>query len=98
MDPDAEQAHAVEGATIIFNPNVGRYWVVSDVGPDYATQRQEAFDALTQIMTADPVLMQKAGDLLFKAGDFPLSDELAERLKPPAMDRFRLRSLVCRKS
>lgn len=86
VDPDAEQAHAVEGATIIFNPNVGRYSVVSDVGPDYATQRQEAFDAITQVMTADPALMARAGDLLFKAADFPLSDELAERLKPPAMD------------
>lgn len=82
VDPDAEAAHAIDGATIIFNPNVGRYSVVSDVGPDYATQRQEAFDALTQVMTADPALMAKAGDLLFRAADFPMAEELAERLKP----------------
>lgn len=82
VDPDAEQAHAVDGATRIFNPNIGTYEVAPDVGPDYATQRQEAFNAIIQILTQAPDLINKIGDLLFKVADFPLADEIAERLKP----------------
>jgi hypothetical protein len=65
----------------IFNPNMGRYEVESDVGPAFATRRQETFNALSQLMQADPALMQVAGDLLMQAADFPMADELAERLK-----------------
>lgn len=65
----------------IFNPNVGRYEVESDIGPGYATRRQEAFNAMTQIASQNPQFMGLAGDLLFKSADFPLADELAERYK-----------------
>jgi len=86
VDPDLAVAHHVkqiEGAVQrIFNPNIGHYEVVSDVGPDYATERQEAFNAIIQILTQAPELINKIGDLLFKVADFPLADEMAERLKP----------------
>lgn len=91
IDPNADQAAQVgpqqapdqtQKIAAIFNPNVGMYEVVSDVGPDYATQRQEAFDAIVQIITQAPELLGKIGDLLFKVADFPLADEIAERLKP----------------
>lgn len=86
IDPQSPDAHHVEkvGEAIqrIFNPTVGDYEVVSDVGPDYATQRQEAFNAIVQILTQAPELINKIGDLLFKVADFPLADEMAERLKP----------------
>jgi Phage P22-like portal protein len=84
LDPEAAQAHqkSVNGALAVFNPNVGRYEVVSDVGPDYATQRQEAFNAIVQILTQAPALIDRIGDLLFKVADFPLADQIAERLKP----------------
>jgi hypothetical protein len=65
----------------IFNPTVGRYEVQADVGPAYATKRQQAFDALLQITTTAPQLLNVAGDLLMKAADFPMADELAERLQ-----------------
>lgn len=63
----------------IFNPNVGRYEVESDIGPGYATRRQEAFNAMTQIASQNQKFMDLAGDLLFKSADFPLADELADR-------------------
>jgi hypothetical protein len=63
----------------IFNPNVGRYEVESDIGPGYATRRQEAFNAMTQIAAQNPEFMKIAGDLLWRSADFPLADELAER-------------------
>lgn len=84
VDPTADAAHqsAVQGAMAVFNPNVGTYEVVSDVGPDYATQRQEAFNAIIQILTQAPQLIDRIGDLLFKVADFPLAEQIAERLKP----------------
>ncbi|OYV74781.1 MAG: hypothetical protein B7Z66_15305 [Chromatiales bacterium 21-64-14] len=83
VDPSAPEAHSVgPNGEITFNPNLGRYEVVSDVGPDYATQRQEAFNAIVQILTQAPALIDRIGDLLFKVADFPLADQIAERLKP----------------
>lgn len=72
----------------IFNPAVGKYEVEADIGPAFATRRQEAFNAFMQIAGQSPEIMQVAGDLMFKAADFPMADELAERLKrtiPPAV-------------
>jgi len=76
-----QQQQEADKVTSIFNPNVGRYEVEADVGPAYATRRQEAFNALTQIMKESPDLMHVAGDLLFKAADFPMAEEVAERIK-----------------
>jgi hypothetical protein len=71
---------------IIFNPNVGQYAVVSDTGPSFATRRQEAFNALTQIAAQNKEFMNVGGDLLWKVADFPEAQELARRwrrLIPP---------------
>lgn len=64
----------------IYNPGVGRYDVVVSVGPSYTTRRAEAFEALTNLAQGNPALLDKAGDLIMKAADFPMADELAERL------------------
>lgn len=65
----------------IFNPNVGRYEVESDIGPAYATRRQEAWNAFQQLASANKEFMQIGGDIMFKAADFPMADELAERYR-----------------
>ena len=67
--------------TRIFNPNVGTYEVQADVGPAYATKRQQAFEAFSQIVQTAPQMLSVAGDILFKAADFPYAEELAERLQ-----------------
>ncbi len=46
----------------------------------YATARQEAWNAFVQIASANPQIMQVAGDLMFRAADFPMADDIAERL------------------
>jgi hypothetical protein len=87
IDPTAEQAwlekkqENSQNAIGILNPTVGTYDVEADTGPDYATRRQEAFNALTQLMAANKELVLIAGDLLMQAADFPMADELAKRLK-----------------
>jgi Phage P22-like portal protein len=86
-DPQAAQAYqeyvngAQEVVSRMFNPRKGEYEVVADQGPSYATQRQEAFSAFTLMLTQSPELTQVLGDLLFKAGNFPMAEEAAERLK-----------------
>ena len=77
-DPDAQRAAQVR---TIFNPCVGRYDVVADVGPSYATKRQEAANAFTQIMANNPAAFQIVGDFWARNEDFPGADELAARLK-----------------
>lgn len=89
VDPNAPQALQEEkvgqgeeqSVIAIFNPNVGKYEVEADIGPGFATKRQEAFNALSQIIQSSPELMNIAGDLMFKAADFPLAEELAQRLR-----------------
>lgn len=77
---DAKITTEIEEIKSIFNPNVGRYSVQADIGPAYATQRQEAFNAISQILQQNQQLTAVIGDLLFKNADFPGADEIAERL------------------
>jgi hypothetical protein len=64
----------------IYNPSVGRYDVVVTTGPSYMTKRQEAMDAMSQILQGNPQLWSVAGDLFVKNMDWPGSEELAARL------------------
>lgn len=85
---DGGQDKTKQSVAAIFNPTVGQYEVESDIGPGYATRRQEAFNAMTQIAAQNPEFMKVGGDLLWKSADFPMADELAERWArtiPPAI-------------
>lgn len=87
IDPQAQQAVQKQEAEdkqaveVIFNPLVGEYSVEVDIGPSYATKRQEAWNAIVQILTQSPQLIPIVGDLLFKNADFPGADEIAIRLR-----------------
>jgi hypothetical protein len=88
---DPQQAEAVqelqeamedeEAVKMAFNPGVGEHECISDPGPDYATQRQEAWNAYSLIMQQNNALLGVAGDLLFKFGDFPGAEEFRQRLQ-----------------
>ena len=72
----------------IYNLGVGRYDVTITVGPAYTTKRQEAAEAMIQVVQASPNLMSIIGDLMFRNMDWPGADEVAERLKamlPPQL-------------
>lgn len=93
LDPNARQAWEKRkmaqefSVDQIFNPNIGDYAVYADMGPGYATRREEAWNAFNNILTQSPQLVSVIGDLLLAAGDFPLSQEAAARLRrmvPPA--------------
>lgn len=91
LDPAAVKAYEeqyTQEVERIFNPQMGAYDVVIDTGPSYMTQRQEAFAALTELAGQRPELMQIAGDIIMRAADFPMAEQLAERLEktlPPGL-------------
>ena len=60
--------------------SVGQYDVVMETGPGYNSKRQEAVEAMMNVVGADPQLMQNIGDLLFRNMDFPGADVIADRL------------------
>ncbi len=87
IDPQAQAAYQeqlqkhTQEVQRIFNPNVGKYDVIADVAPGYATKRAEAFNALSQIIASDPAALTLLGDLWAKNADFPESDKIEERLR-----------------
>ncbi len=93
LDPEMKEPHAELSSDIAdikeaFNPNVGRYDVAIDTGPSFQTQRQESAEALTTLAQANPQIMQVAGDIVMRAYDFPMAEELSARLAktlPPGL-------------
>jgi hypothetical protein len=77
----AEQARDQDGIKIIFNPNLGDFAVEADLGPGYATKREQSFRAFTQILTQAPNLTSLIGDIMLRAGDFPGAEDAAIRLE-----------------
>lgn len=69
-----------------FNPNaidlsVGEFDVALSTGVSYSTRRQEAAQALMDLVQVYPQFAQVAGDIIAKYMDFPGADKLAERIK-----------------
>jgi hypothetical protein len=69
------------GKPVVYELSAGKYDVTVDVGPSYASKRQEAVVSMMEVTRAVPQLMQIAGDLLIKNMDWPGAQEIADRLK-----------------
>jgi hypothetical protein len=63
------------------NLGAGRYHVILDTGPSYATKRQESVSSMIDLASKLPQVGQAAPDLLVRAMDWPGSKEMADRLK-----------------
>jgi hypothetical protein len=73
----------------VYDLGAGKYDLAVDVGPAYATQRQEAADQMMQLLQSFPDAAPIIGDLVAKNLDWPGADEIAERLKsllPPQIN------------
>lgn len=88
LDPNAQQAFMAEQKEdadnirkVLFNPNIGKYDVESDMGPGYATSRMEAYNALSAIMRDNPATAMLIGDLWADVSDFPMAEKVAERFR-----------------
>lgn len=87
LDPKAQQvfqkrlAHDGTVAAHVLNPTLGEYEVEADTGPNWGTKREEAFNALSLILTQAPQLTSVIGDLLLGSSDFDKAAEAASRLR-----------------
>jgi hypothetical protein len=80
IDPDIlEMLQSIE--TVITDLSVGQYDVVVDVGPAYATKRQEESEKLLSMLQSVPMIGNVAPDLVVKTVDIEKGDEIAERLR-----------------
>jgi hypothetical protein len=72
----------------IYNPSIGKYDVVATTGPGYATKRQEALEAMAQLLQGNPQLWQVAGDLFVKNMDWPGAQEMSKRFAKTIDPKF----------
>lgn len=84
-----EQVDPVQGIRHVLNDiSVGEYDVEVTTGPNYATQRQEAVQNMTQLIQYAPETGPLIADLIAEMMDSPISDKIAARLKkmlPPQL-------------
>ena len=86
IDPNAPEAYSKEedeqgNEFAVLNPRLGAYDVQADVGPAYATRRQEAFEAFSQLLSSNKELISVVGDIWMRFADIPGAEEAAQRLK-----------------
>jgi len=77
-----------KGTERIFDLTVGKYDVIVQTGPGFATKRKEAVESMLGVISANPDLMGIIGDLVIKNMDWPGAQEIAERMKkmlPPQL-------------
>jgi uncharacterized protein (DUF885 family) len=67
---------------------VGKYDVVATTGPGYATKRQEALEAMAQLLQGNPQLWSVAGDLFVKNMDWPGAQEMSKRFAKTIDPKF----------
>lgn len=68
--------------------SVGAYDVAAEIGPSYATRREEERDSMFNFFQAAPQAAQNAGDLFAEAMDWPDAEKIAKRLRkmlPPGL-------------
>lgn len=81
--PTVERNEAGEAVETLLNDmsNVADFGVTISVGPSYDTLRQEAVDGMIQTAQNWPKLMDVAGDKVIRSMDWPMSEEIADRVK-----------------
>ena len=71
-----------DGQPVVVNDlSFGRYDVVVESGPSYATQRTEAANSMVAFIQAMPAAAPLVADLIAKNMDWPGAEEIAQRLR-----------------
>jgi len=77
-----------DGKMLMHDLSIGRYDVVTTVGPSYTTKRQEASTSMVEVLRTMPQIAPMYIDLVAKNLDWPGADEFYERTKkllPPGI-------------
>lgn len=90
VPPEQQKPDPRTGAIqqVLNDMTVGEYSVTISSGPSYDTMRQEAVDGMIQTAQSWPKLMDIAGDKVVRSMDWPMSDEIADRIEktlPPEL-------------
>ena len=80
--PDKQRPDPKTGAVqmLMNDMSTGEYSVTVTAGPSYDTMRQEAVDGMIQTAQSWPKLMEIAGDKVVRSMDWPMADEIADRI------------------
>lgn len=70
-----------DGEPLLYDLSVGHYDVDVKAGPSFGTQREEAREAMMEIVRSVPDAGMYMADLLFESFDWPGADKLAERAR-----------------
>lgn len=70
-----------DGPVIVNDISQAKFDIRVKTGPSFASGREQAKQALTELVTQNPALMPVIGDLYFEAMDFPSAKKIAERFK-----------------
>jgi hypothetical protein len=85
QNSDPEEAHqmldAQAGLKKAYDVGAGDYDITLSTGPMYKAARQEAFKAMTAVITENPQMLPMLGDIWAKNADFPDAQLLADRFK-----------------
>ena len=79
--PDTVTINEQQVDSVLNDVCTGRYDVVMATGPGYDTKRMEATESLINLTKVIPNVMQQAADIIVGQMDFPMAQELAQRLK-----------------
>lgn len=77
-----------KGLIRYFNPSFGEYGVTVDIGPSYATKRQEAAESMMEFVKAMPQTAQLVMDLIASEMDWPGAEKIANRLAKAIPPQF----------
>lgn len=80
-NPDTVTINQAQADKVLNDMSVGRYDVIMETGPGYSTKRQEATESMLSLAKVIPEVMQQAADIIVGQMDFPMAQELAQRLK-----------------
>jgi len=81
-DQQGQGIDPASGETVFAHDiTAGSYDVVAAMGPSYTTRREEAKDGMTSFVQAAPQTAPLVLDLIARAQDWPMADDIAKRMR-----------------
>lgn len=80
---EINKAKGVQGVSTLYDNDltIGAYDVVAQMGPSFTTRREEAREGMVSFVQAAPQAAPIILDLIAKAQDWPMADDIAKRIR-----------------
>lgn len=83
-----QETQGEKGVSRTFNPGCGEYSVAVNIGPSYATRRQEAAESMMEFAKALPHTAALIADIIASELDWPGAEKIAARLAKAIPPQF----------